>query len=73
MPASEKTHANEQKLDTNKIYNEIKQNVLNDLRNKLAERFNQIKEASENTTNIWVRHELQSALNELKYIYENVL
>ena len=72
MP-TEKVTSNEPKLDTNKIYNEVKENVLNDLKNKVAERFNQLKEASDNTTNVWVRHDLQSALNELKYIFENVL
>ena len=72
MP-TEKVTSNEPKLDTNKIYNDVKESVLNDLKGKLAERFNQLKEASDNTTNVWVRHDLQTAMNELKYVFDNIL
>lgn len=49
--------------------NKIKESLLNDLKTRLNQRFEEIKKVRDSTDNIWVRYDLTVVLNEIKEIY----
>ena len=50
-----------------------REEVLNDIRKALEERFNNLREQAEKASSIWMRYDIDVVLKELKYLYENVI
>lgn len=61
-----KTDNNVEQLTTEK-------EVLEAIRNALEQRFNKLRDEAQMTTNVWDRHDIECALKELKFVYENIL
>lgn len=66
MPEATKKTEKEEQLVT-------RQHVLSELKAAIEKRFNNITEAMNSTTNVWNRHDMTIALQELKYVYENLI
>lgn len=61
------------KTDNNVEQLTTKKEVLEAIRNALEQRFNKLRDEAQMTTNVWDRHDIECALKELKFIYENIL
>lgn len=61
------------KTDNNVEQLATKKEVLEGIRNALEQRFNKLRDEAQMTTNVWDRHDIECALKELKFVYENIL
>jgi flagellin-like hook-associated protein FlgL len=50
-----------------------RESVLEDIRNTLEQRFNELRTQAQNTTNVWDRYEIEIILKELKHVYNNII
>lgn len=50
-----------------------RESVLEDIRNTLEQRFNELRTQAQNTTNVWERYEIEIILKELKHVYNNII
>ena len=69
----EESTARPKKTDNNVEPLTTKKEVLEVIRNELEQRFNKLRDEAQMTTNVWDRHDIECALKELKFVYENIL
>lgn len=50
-----------------------RESVVEDIKSKLEQRFNELRNQAMMSTNVWDHHDIDVVLKELKFVYENLL
>ena len=64
---------NDETNTTNNSLLVTRESVLEDIRDAMEQRFNELRTQAQNTSNVWDRYEIEIILQELKYVFNNII
>lgn len=73
MTQSTKKPTSTQKVEDNVETLVTRKSVVDDIKSKVEQRFNELRDQAMASTNVWDHHDIDVALKELKFVYESLL